>query len=572
MASIIKKTIKGNAYYYLVETKRVDGKPKRVSQVYLGSAETILKRLESQKIGPALYSEIEAFGDVCLIYDLAERLSLVEMLDNCLPKRNQGLSLGTYTLIAVINRAVSPTSKVNISKWYSKTILQKLMGIPKSQLSCQRFWDNMNTIEDEHIMLFEETFLETVLSEYSVDTSRLIYDATNFFTFLSSENESELAKRGHSKENRTNLKIVGLSMMITPDLNMPLLYDVYPGNTGDSVEFKKMIIKMKERYTKITGNLADITISFDRGNNAEDNLNLLEGDKDDNKNFPFYYVGGLKLNQISDLLDIPKTQYSRLDIERGETKIKVYRTQQNIFDRYLTVLVTFDPHLFRKHRHTFQENIEKTESELKSLQSQLATRAAKEKLKGKPMTEDSVQNRLNAILERKHMKKVFDTEIVIGADPKKPLIKFSINKKESAALEGMLFGKRAFFTNRHEWTNEEIVSAYDSSWHVESAFRQLKDTDYLSVRPLYHWTDQKIKVHIFFCILAYRLCCLLRQELKSLGINITINKMIESLSMIKKVITVFGTSDSDIIISLSKGDDIAECILEKLQLRRKYLS
>ena len=79
MASIIKKTVKGKAYYYFAETKWVDGKPKRVNQVYLGSAETILKKIETQKNTQPLHSEIEAFGDVCLIYDLAERLSLVDM-------------------------------------------------------------------------------------------------------------------------------------------------------------------------------------------------------------------------------------------------------------------------------------------------------------------------------------------------------------------------------------------------------------------------------------------------------------------------------------------------------------
>ena len=76
-------------------------------------------------------------------------------------------------------------------------------------------------------------------------------------------------------------------MMITPEFNMPLLYDVYPGNTHDSVEFNTMVAKMQGRYTKITGKPADITISFDRGNNDEDNIALLE-----NGRIPFHYVGG----------------------------------------------------------------------------------------------------------------------------------------------------------------------------------------------------------------------------------------------------------------------------------------
>jgi transposase len=75
-------------------------------------------------------------------------------------------------------------------------------------------------------VFFEETFLEVILEKYPIDTSHLIYDAANFFTFYNANTDSELAKTGHSKENRSNLKIVGLSMMITPDFNLPLLYDL----------------------------------------------------------------------------------------------------------------------------------------------------------------------------------------------------------------------------------------------------------------------------------------------------------------------------------------------------------
>ena len=111
MASIIKKNIKGKIYYYYTESKRINGKTKRVKQIYLGSAESIVKKLDAQNAQNAqnaqkpiqpipIYSKIESFADVCLIYDLADRLTLVEMINQCFPKRSQGLSLGEYSLIA----------------------------------------------------------------------------------------------------------------------------------------------------------------------------------------------------------------------------------------------------------------------------------------------------------------------------------------------------------------------------------------------------------------------------------------------------------------------------------------
>jgi len=567
LGTIVGKKIKNNTYYYYVESKRVDGKPRYVNQVYLGSAEHIKDKMEAQKDKQPLYSEIEAFGDVCLLYDMAQKLSLTETLDQCLPKRNQGVSLGTYALIAAINRAVAPTAKMNIADWFSKTILKKLLDIPKGGLSCQRFWDNMDIIKDEHINCFEEIFLEEILGKYPINTSRLIYDATNFFTFFDVDNDSELAKAGHGKDKGTRLKIVGLSMMITPDFNVPLLYDVYPGNTHDSVEFNEMVVKMKDRYTKITGRPADITISFDRGNNAEDNLKTLEGGK-----VRFNYVGGLRLSQVNALLEIPKTNYSLLRTAQCGRKIKVYRKKMSLYNRELTVLITYDPKLHKKHMHAHEENISKTQTELEELQQQLINRTGMETIKGQPMTEESVSNRLKGIISRDHMRKIFTTNIIINGRPDRPLLTFRVDKKASNAIARKRFGKRAFFTDRHEWANEEIVSAYNNAWHVEGAFRQLKDTEHLSIRPFFHWTDQKIKVHIFFCILAYRLCCLLNHELKDAGIEISIDKMLRSISEIKKVTTVFGIKKSDISISLSKGDKNAERILDLYDLKKKYLS
>jgi len=569
MASIAKKMVNGSAYYYYVEMSRVDGKPKRTKQIYLGSAETIVKRLDSQKPAQALYSEIEAFADVCAIYDLAERLSLMEMLENCLPKRNQGISLGVYTLIAAINRAVSPLAKVNIEAWYGKTVLNTLIPVAKSGLSCQRFWDNMELIKDIHIEAFEEMFLEEVLSRYPIDASRLIYDATNFFTFQSPETDSELAKKGHGKDKGTRLKVVGLSMMITPDFNLPLLYDTYPGNTHDSKEFYAMIVKMQERYTRITKKTAKITISFDKGNNSEDVIDILETGR-----IPFHYIGALRLSQISDLLEIPTKNYQVYNDEYSKTKEKnrIYRTNMTLYDRNMTVLIAFNPRLLKKHMHTHESNIAKTNDELTELKQQLDMRAKKEVLKGKQMTEQSVAKRLKAILSRDHMNKVFVTKIIVGEDVNKPLLEFHFDKFSSDSVIARYFGKRAFFTNQHKWSNEEIVGAYNSAWHVEGVFRQLKNPNHLSVRPIFHWTDDKIKIHIFFCILAFRLCCILNHELRAKGIDVSINKMMDSLSEVRRVITVLGTNNSDILISLSKGDKLAEEILTIYNLRAKYLT
>lgn len=84
---------------------------------------------------------------------------------------------------------------------------------------------------------------------------------------------------------------------------------------------------------------------------------------------------------------------------------------------------------------------------------------------------------------------------------------------------------------------------YRAQYHIEEAFKQMKNVDFLSFRPIYHWTDKKIKVHAFYCVLALTLCCLLNKELHDKGVDISINRMLEELTDIKQVITMFPNSE-----------------------------
>ena len=99
MASLVKKIIRGRPYYYARVCKRVDGKPKIVSQTYLGRADKIIEKLRA---APAPAQPLEAvvreFGASATLLSLARRLQLVEHIDRHLPKRGFGPSVGTLEL------------------------------------------------------------------------------------------------------------------------------------------------------------------------------------------------------------------------------------------------------------------------------------------------------------------------------------------------------------------------------------------------------------------------------------------------------------------------------------------
>jgi len=565
MGSIIKKKVKKYLYYYYVESKRINGKPKLVNQKYLGTAENVVKKLQTAEKDLServLYSDSAEFGGVALIYDITERLGIKAIIDTFLPKRKQGASVGTYILTAAINCASDPSSKNGLKDWYAGTCLPYITGMAPPLFTPQNFWNN-TCISAENINRIEEAILRKVVNTYQINTTHIIYDATNFFTYVDTMQESDLLKRGHCKHKRNHLRIVGLSLMVSPDYGIPLLHEAYPGNRSDAKEFPIMIERLKSRYEAITGKISDVTVVFDRGNNSEENIELLEyGD------FKLNYVGGLKKNQAEELFHISRDDYLPLDSPslKGQTAC---RREMVVFGRNVIVVIAYNPELEKGQMQGILINIEKTNNKLLEIQRQLIRRSNGEITKGKKPTIDSVTTAIEKILSVEYMKDVYIYNVFEHEGTIR--LTFEMSEEQLEHIRYDYLGKTVLFTNRKDFSNEQTVIAYRSAWRVESAFRQLKDTDHLTVRPIFHWTDEKIRVHIFTCVLAYRLCSLLIKELNDRGISISINKLMDEMAGIKRIHTFFDDINKPVKVeSFTIGSDLANQIELLYGLKEKY--
>jgi hypothetical protein len=110
------------------------------------------------------------------------------------------------------------------------------------------------------------------------------------------------------------------------------------------------------------------------------------------------------------------------------------------------------------------------------------------------------------------------------------------------ALEAELFGKRILFTDHEDWTVAEIVAAYRSQWMAEADFRQMKDPDVVSFSPMFHWTEQKIRVHVFYCVLALMVARLMVREAKRTGLNLSVRALLSSLAGIEETVLLYPSS------------------------------
>jgi transposase len=570
MPTITKRTNKSGTYYYMVESARVNGKPRIVKQTYLGTAERIANAVEmmsaeTQTPDPQFVTVYD-FGAVTALYSIAERLGVCQIIDDIADKRNQGLPVSTSMLLAAINRVVDPTSKNAFFEWYNKTVLYNIFpGANAKNLSSQGFWNNMELLDENKIRKIEDEITKRVVEQYAIDLDCLLFDNTNFFTYLDTANPATLAKRGHSKQKRADLKIVGLSLMVSPDHNIPLFHEAYPGNTHDAQQFSDVISKLKARYRKLGKGECDVTLVFDKGNNNEDNIQELI----ETKPCPFHFVGGLRLNQCHELLDISKADFIQLD--GSFNNAIAYRTVKRVYEREFTIVVTYNPELYQAQMDGILANIASCKKSLAALKEKLRLRREGIITKGKKPTVASVGKNVLGILSPEHMRDIFDYTVT-GVPGHTPELTFSLSDERLSLLQERSLGKSILFTDHSNWSNEQIVTAYRSQYHVEEAFKQMKDTKYLSFRPIRHFTDAHIRVHAFYCVLAFMLTSLLNKELEQMGHKMSIHRMLDKFQEAQQVVSVFASSNRrpTVKAAYSRFEGISKEYADKYDLL-KYL-
>jgi transposase len=536
MASITKKMVRGHPYYYVRECKRVGGKPKIVWQKYLGRLEDVVAAVDARRHGrPIPQTECESvvteFGAAAALYDLSGRLDLAGIIDRHVPKRGSGASVGTYLVAATLNRCLAPCSKARLGEWFEATVLRRLLDIEPRQLTSQRFWNHMDRVSPEAIAAIEEELACRVVAEFDLDLSRVLFDATNYFTFIDTFNEkSTLAQRGHSKQERASLRLVGLALLVSADGHVPLLHHTYPGNATDAPTFAGLTGALVARLKHLCDDVAHITIVFDKGNNSEENLAALDA-------APLHFVGSLVPTHHPDLLAVPADQFTSL-AAAGLGGVRAFRVTKKVFGVERTVVVTYNENLFVAQSKTLLREIAKRQRGLGEIAARLGRWRRGEVRGGQPPALDTTRKAVDKLLKGRHMKHLFEIELSFSHHV--PDLRYSFRQDVWERLQRTLLGKTLLFTDNHHWSDAEIVRAYRAQHHIEDGFRAMKDPHHIALRPQYHWTDQKVKVHVFTCVLALMLLSLLRRDLAHKGIDLSIQRMLELLSSIREVITVFG--------------------------------
>jgi transposase len=480
------------------------------------------------QVGAPGGADVVEFGAVAALWDLASRLDLVGTIDRHVPKRQQGASIGQYLALAAINRCVATTSKARFAHWYRKTVLARLCPLSPRLLAGQRFWDAMDHVTPEAIRAIEDDLSRRVVEDFRLDLRTLCFDCTNFDTYVDSANPAELPQRGHAKSKRTDLRIVGLALMVSIDGVIPLFTHAYPGNQADAVTFESVTEQLVARYRLLAGQAQDVTLVFDKGNNSERNLAAL-------RKSPYHVIGSLVPSQHQDLLAIPLRRFGDLADPRLEDVV-AHRTKKTVLGHEWTVVVTRSQGLLEGQLRGIAQYLAKRRKQFRELRRKLRA-SQRPGAKGKGYTRESLESHASALCQGQYIKEILEVR-VLEKDGRLDIC-LRQNRTALARLVRHVLGKRILFTDNEGWTTEEIVLGYRSQYHVEAAFRQMKDRLFVSFEPIRHWTDQKIRVHAFYCVLALTLASLLRREVARHGIALTVDALLDQLQGIQEVVNLY---------------------------------
>jgi len=189
MAHFHIKTKKGRPYLYVREIARVDGRPKVVSQIYIGSPERVAALAKGPDAREPKTLKVEEFGALWLAMQVDRGVDLAGLVDGVIRRdeHESGPSVGEYFLYAVLNRMVETVSKNRLASWYARTAVQQIRPVDVSALSSQRYWEKWDrvsfTCHDGRLdMSFQKDAYRVTRKKASFGRNIIITDNTDWTT------------------------------------------------------------------------------------------------------------------------------------------------------------------------------------------------------------------------------------------------------------------------------------------------------------------------------------------------------------------------------------------------------
>ena len=567
MAHLYKKVKKGHEYFYIRETQRVYGKPTTINQVYLGTADKVQTALGKGGFSP------KEFGSVFALNELDREVDLAGMINEILPpkKRVRGPSLGELVYYATLNRAIAPTSKRQLASWYETTDIQRIRPLRLESLNSQNFWNHWDRISDTDLDKIKTAFFKKVNMLLPQQERRLIIESTNIsaapkpsaFPAMPKADQEFLAE--HFPEQQ-----LGLVLVSEGTTGIPLFYQSYSGGLPANGFYNHME-HLLTRFSALGVGIKDVTLLLNQEMAADaliDQLDAKEG---------MHFIASCGPDFAPELTEISLKDFHPLAIKQDtkfpsvapeDDKILYYETQATFWNRRRRVILTFDPRSFHKSYQELGKKVQRVRKEVAALQQRLAQDTNQQD------AADTIKTHLEEVCQRLAISPALFQ--VNGTEENGQFrLEFQLDHRQMAGVVRH-FGKNILVTDHEDWSVEEIYEACVgravlgpdlTNGNGKSNGRSMgnnKDNRSLFQRallPLYHWTDSKIRIHLFVCVAALTYLTLLCQRLAEADINMTPTEAIEELRTLRTAI-YFSDSENKLKRVLEEVNPKQAAILE----------
>jgi transposase len=532
MAHLYKKIKKGHEYYYIRETQRVYGKPTTINQVYLGTADKVQAALGKGGFSP------KEFGSVFVLNELDRVIDLAGIVNEILPpkKKTKGPSLGELVFYAALNRAIAPTSKRRLASWYETTDIQRIRPLRLESLNSQNFWNHWDRLNPGDLEKISTVFFKKVLGLLPSKDAHLLVEAGNIYSTSKSNGDAglELDEPFAAEPARQRL---GLALVTEHGAGVPLAYQTFRGGLTESDFFERQLDGVLTKVANLGVNVKEVTLLVNPGFDPATVIDKVDRDPG------LHFIASCSPEEVPELTEISLKEFTPLTTrsssrlgnpDEEEHQILYYETKAPFWNRARKVVIIFDPRTFNRSYQDLGKRVQKVRKEMLALQQRYEQ-------EGYP--EDAprvIEATLNQLCQRLGLSpQLFD--LGMREENGSCRMDFQLNHRQMAG-KVRRFGKNILVTDQEDWRAAEIYEVYAKRYLAElpngngKAQGPADNPFQAALMPLYHWTDSKIRVHMFVCIVALTYLALLNQHLKTAGLKVSAKEVMDELRSIRTAI------------------------------------
>lgn len=510
-------------YLCILESYRENGKPKQRMIANLGRVgtevtpekiDTLMQHLEKHADKVAVINVLKdleskaslSYGEIQVFRKVWNDLGIDKILRRLLAKTEAQVDYVEAMFMATCNRLRDPRSKKGTSEWKEGVYEPKW-----NKLALHHMYRGM-----DHLLSKKEEIEVGLFNQgrnlFNCQVKVAMFDTTTVSYW--GEGEDKIFQRGHAKNKRYDLKQLVVGIIMDQD-GTPLGHEVWPGNMSDKPAFRQVIEKIKQTFM-----IEKVILVCDKGMVSEDNLEYLES-------CGYEYILSAKLRQLSEFRQrqlLQETGFQKLgdgvreakevfeaDLwEQEDAHLRTKKIEVGISPRELKpeTIVSYkqSPKGKRRwvvclNRELAQEDREKREYFQKILENKVEHSTAKE-----------------WIVKNGYKKYVTINE-------------FSIELNTARLQQDALYdGKWCLITNT-DFPVETLVKTYKDLAQIEQHFRTLKSE--IEIGPVFHWTEPRVRAHVFICFLALQIRAYIKKKVKALDPDISYTSVMDDVSKIR---------------------------------------